>query len=186
MENQNNYFENTQPQENSQTAQNTQNTSGVYYQNPPSYQTANQGQYNSYEAYSQANPYNAAPQNTDASKGFQIASLVLGIVSLVCCCCGLFSLIAAALGLVFGIIGLNKAKLSSSPSGMAIGGIITSAIGLVLTVVAWVMSAAFANSAYYEDFMAEFEQGFYEGFYEEYYDDYDFENFEDFDISFDN
>ena len=63
--------------------------------------------------------------------GMAIASLVLGILGLPCA--GLFGLGALA-GLILGIIALVKAKNEPAlygGSGMAIGGIVTSALGLL-------------------------------------------------------
>ena len=59
-------------------------------------------------------------------KGFAIASLVLGILSLVLCC--VYGGFLGILGLIFGIVSLAKKE---SKMGMAIAGIITSAFGLV-------------------------------------------------------
>lgn len=67
-------------------------------------------------------------------KGFAIASLVLGIVSLVlgCCAYGLTT-ISSIVGLVLGIIFLKKNQHLGKyqGKGMAIAGIICSAIGLL-------------------------------------------------------
>lgn len=71
-------------------------------------------------------------------KGFAIASLVLGILSLVLCC--IYGGFLGILGLIFGIISLAKKE---SKMGMAIAGIITSAFGLIygiLMVMATVMT----------------------------------------------
>lgn len=67
------------------------------------------------------------------SKGFAIASLVLSILSipLNCCCC--LGFICAALGIVFGCI-QKKDEYGSKP-GMAIAGIIISAVSIVIAIV---------------------------------------------------
>ena len=75
-------------------------------------------------------PLSPAPASTSNNKGFAIASLVLGILSL--CgsvsfwCGGLISLI----GIVLGALGIN-----SKSKSMAIAGIVLSALGLILTII---------------------------------------------------
>ncbi len=61
-------------------------------------------------------------------KGFCIASLVLGIVTLIFFCIWYISIPCGILAIVFGILGLK-----SSGRGMAIAGLITSSIGLVIS-----------------------------------------------------
>lgn len=85
--------------------------------------------------------------------GFNIASLVLGIVSIVLWCTWFISIPCSILALVFGIIGIKK-----QGKGMAIAGIVTSAISLAI----WVLL-----------FSGAFMAGFMEGLSEDYdYDDY--------------
>lgn len=82
-------------------------------------------------------------------KGFAIASLVLGILSLVLCC--IYGGFLGILGLIFGIVSLAKKE---SKMGMAIAGIITSAFGLVygiLMVMATVMTIQFGIENIDED-----------------------------------
>lgn len=68
------------------------------------------------------------PPQPQESKGMAIASLIMGILSVVCCGSGLFGI----LGLVFGIQGKKKAP---SAQGMCTAGIVLSIIGLVLCVI---------------------------------------------------
>ena len=77
-----------------------------------------------------------ASQSTCSPSGFAIASLVLGILSLVCCCFWYVSGIFAVLGLAFSIIVLVKHKPGR---GMAIAGLICSAIGLIIAVIMGIM-----------------------------------------------
>ena len=60
---------------------------------------------------------------TKQSRGFSIASLVLGIISLIA-----FAIIAGTLAIVFGAIAINK----EGKNAMAIAGIITGIVGIVL------------------------------------------------------
>ena len=67
------------------------------------------------------------------TNGFAVASLVLGILSIVCACIpvlGLIVWIIAPLGLIFGLLALTR------PAGkaMAVGGSICSGIGLLICV----------------------------------------------------
>ena len=87
------------------------------------------------------NAYFTAPLNNDyfspldeqppvVKKGFAVASLVLGIFGLVCCCLGPVGLIMAILSIVFAIVDRVKAK---SFRGLAIAGLIFGIIGLLLS-----------------------------------------------------
>ena len=79
-------------------------------------------------------------QNTTApveeKKGLSIASLVLGIISLVLLCFWYISLPCAILALIFGIIGRKKGG-----KGMATAGIILSAIALVIVAIILILAA---------------------------------------------
>ncbi|MCR5797655.1 MAG: DUF4190 domain-containing protein, partial [Eubacterium sp.] len=70
----------------------------------------------------------------DHLKGMAIASIVLGVVSILCCCCYGLNLILAIIGLILGIIatikGTGKGR-SLGIVGLVISGI-SFAIGLVL------------------------------------------------------
>ena len=79
-----------------------------------------------------------------ASKGFGIASLVLGILSLVLyCTC--FNLLLAILAIIFGILQLVQ---TGSPKGMAIAGIVTSCLSILLYVISLIV---FISSTDLED-----------------------------------
>lgn len=82
-------------------------------------------------------------------KGFAIASLVLGILSLVLCC--FYGGFLGILGLIFGIVSLTKKE---SKMGLAIAGIITSAFGLIygiLMVMATVMTIRYGMAGLDEE-----------------------------------
>lgn len=85
-----------------------------------------------------------------------IASLVLGIVSLVCCC---FGSITSILGIIFGAVSLYRKKQNN---GIAIAGLIISCVALVI----WIISLIYSVSAgAYADDM-------YSSLYNELYNDY--------------
>lgn len=72
-------------------------------------------------------PTSVSGTENQSGGGAAIASLVLGIVSFVCCCCG----VIAIPGIVCGILGLNSNK-----RGLAIAGLIISSIVFLL----WIFS----------------------------------------------
>lgn len=81
--------------------------------------------------------------------GFSIASLVLGILSICCCCAWTISLVFAVVAIVLGIIALVK---NYSGKGMAIAGIIVAVVGVLIALIALltstVLSSAFENIRY--------------------------------------
>lgn len=79
------------------------------------------------EIYYDQNPYynNGEGGNPESEKkGFAIAALVLGIISILCGCCG-FGFITAPLSIIFGIIALVKRQ----------GGTVMSIVGITLSTV---------------------------------------------------
>ena len=75
--------------------------------------------------------------------GFGIAAIILGIVSIVLSCIWYISVPAGILGIIFGILGLKTVK-----RGLSIGGIVTSAIGILLTIVLIIAINNFINSSF--------------------------------------
>ena len=71
------------------------------------------------------------PPPQQGGKGLAIASMVLGIVSLVLCFCVWISVPCAIIGLILGIVSLAK---HAPGKGMALAGVITSGIGVVLII----------------------------------------------------
>jgi len=77
------------------------------------------------------------------SKVLAIISMILGILSLVCCCWfGFFGIIVSVAGIAVGIIALATKK---GGKGMAVAGIICSAIGLILAIITTSLSASLAG-----------------------------------------
>lgn len=106
-------------------------SAGGYGQQPPSYGGyAQQGYGQGYgQAYGQPGYGYAPPRSTN---GMAVASLVLGIIGLVFC--GLTSIP----GVILGHIALNRIKKTGEEgSGMAIGGLVTSYITVVIWVLCW-------------------------------------------------
>lgn len=100
------------------------------------------------------NPYEkSAAQRNDLYEngekprtGMGVASMVLGISSLVCCCVPFFGMITAVIGLILGICSCKKGS-----NGFGIAGIITSALGIIIGIVSIV--AVFVAGAFnWEDY----------------------------------
>lgn len=66
----------------------------------------------------------------ETKKGFGIAALILGIVSLIAWCLPFLGYPVAIAGLVLGIIGIKK-----SVKGMSVAGVVMSSIGLIITII---------------------------------------------------
>lgn len=129
------------------------------------YQQPNEGQFQSFDAVP------PAPESR-AHKGFSIASLVLGILSVCtcCCCCGIFflPLICGILAIVFAVISMKKAPDKKMP-GIAIAGIILGAIGILLSILLFAFSLVMFTS---EDFWIEYEAALREELGDEMYEEY--------------
>lgn len=69
--------------------------------------------------------------------GFGIASMVLGIISLICCCITVLSLIMGLLAVVFAIM-----RMKIKPDGFSIAGIITGGIGLLFAITIIILEAS--------------------------------------------
>ncbi|WP_433442058.1 DUF4190 domain-containing protein [Nonomuraea sp. CA-141351] len=101
-----------------------------YGQQPPSYGGYAQQGYGQ-QGYGQ---YGAPPQPAKSTNGMAVASLVLGIIGLIFC--GLTSIP----GVILGHIALNRIKKTGEEgSGMAVGGLVTSYITVVLWVLGWII-----------------------------------------------
>lgn len=123
------------------------------------------GQFNN-QQMNQGQPYAGqgyVPQQKEP-KGFAIAGMVLGIISIVCCCSPFVGMITGVLGLIFSILVLAQKRPGK---GMAIAGVICAALGLILAVCMY-----FANNSFMEyinsqggmeSFLEQFDQG--NGFY---------------------
>lgn len=86
-------------------------------------------------------------------RGLEIATLVFGILALVVCCCnGLF----AVIGLILGVVAIAKGK----KSGMTIAGIVCSAMGLLLGVIALLFIFSDYGQEITDAFMEGYEQGY--------------------------
>lgn len=86
---------------------------------------------------------NAGAKNTgDGPIGYSIASLVCGILGLLCCCCGFFGLVLSAAGIALGIVSLNK---NCEGRGMAIAGIACGGVGAAFIIIGGIISLVSGN-----------------------------------------
>ncbi|MCR5700755.1 MAG: DUF4190 domain-containing protein [Lachnospiraceae bacterium] len=85
------------------------------------------------------------------SKGFAIASLVMGILSLLSCCCTFLSIIFGILGIIFSCV--QKKDAEGNKPGMAIVGLILSILGLVISVGSIIYVLCLGGAASYQDIL---------------------------------
>ena len=99
-----------------------------YYQDNTGTTNSSVPQNNYYQDYTANMPYQAPmPEGPEEyTNGFQITSLVLGIASILVCCCFGMGLLFAVPGLICAIIGNNKSK-----SGIGIAGLVCSIVGII-------------------------------------------------------
>ena len=110
------------------------------YNNSGSYDSGNSGA-NSY--YNSGQPYYTDP-----------AAEKPGIISLLCCCLGLFSAILAIAAIVLGIITLC---FKYDGKGMAIAGIATGGVAVVIVIASLIIS----GTSFYNELINEFADEFY-------------------------
>jgi hypothetical protein len=104
------------------------------------------------------NGYNSYPARRKTS-GFEIASLILGIASIVTCCFGIFSIPLGVLSILFAILSRGKDK---KMSGMSIAGICTSVAGIIL---GGLLCICAAEAVYNTDFREKYIDPAYEQTY---------------------
>ena len=99
-----------------------------------------------------------------------VASLVLGIISLIIGFipfCGMIAFVPAIIGLILGIVEIVKKSKEKAPKGMGIAGTILSAISIVVMIF-WffVVGIAFSTVDYtdIEDLQNQIENNYYDTF----------------------
>lgn len=70
--------------------------------------------------------------------GYSIASMVCGILGILCCCCSWLSIACSIAAIVLGIVSINK---NCEGKGMAIAGIVCGGIGAFIGLIALVFGA---------------------------------------------
>ena len=86
---------------------------------------------------------NTTLQNGNDKNGMAVASLVLGIISICCCCVSWVSLILGVLAIVFAVL----SKKNPAQKGLATAGLVMGIIAVVLAVVSIIV----ANTEWYQD-----------------------------------
>lgn len=84
--------------------------------------------------------------------GFSIAGMICGILSLLCCCVWYVGLVLGIVGLVLSIISLKQQKPGR---GMAIAGVVCSAIGLGITLILGIFAILTMFNPEYQNFLNE-------------------------------
>lgn len=120
----------------------------------------NQG-YNQQYGYNnpQYNNYNQVQNNGDA---LGITSLVLGLLSIITCCCTYLSIILGIGAVIFGIISLNKKEKTK---GFATAGIILGVMGVILGIAMAIFSVYMQESGLLEDYLRRFYGDMYDDLY---------------------
>ena len=103
----------------------------------------NEGNYTNQGNYTDSS-FNAPVDNQpEGGKGMAVASMVLGIVSIVMLCCSQYiSLPCAIIGLILGII----YKKNNGKNGMATAGVVCSIVSLVISILAIIASVVFLGA----------------------------------------
>ena len=112
---------------------------GMGYQQIPPYQQPMGDMYYGYQ-----DPYMSMMQANNQGMGLGIASMVLGILALVTCCCWYISGPLSAISLILGIIGIK----SDNGKGMAIAGVVCSGVALLILGCIMVYSCSVYGSAF--------------------------------------
>lgn len=107
-----------------------------------------------------------------STEGFGIASMILGIISLLLFCTCI-NWITGILAIIFGIIQLTK----KSAKGFAVAGIITAALSILFAILLYVEFAVgmAREGLSYDDFY----DSYYDSYYDDYYDYYDYDSYYD-------
>ncbi len=89
-----------------------------------------------------------APPAVQPTNGMAVASLVLGIVSLILFFTVVPPFILGGLAVLFGILGLSKANQGAPHKGLAIAGLICGAVGIVAAIafIALIVTTGDANT----------------------------------------
>jgi hypothetical protein len=99
--------------------------------------------YNPAPAYVPAPVFSAPTKNPGI--GFGVASLILGIISLILFCFWYVSVPCALIGLILAAVGKKSSSDAGMSNGLAVGGLVCSIIALGLLAFFWI----FAVDAYY-------------------------------------
>lgn len=128
----------------------------------------NENQYNYDYSNTYQNPNTPPPYQPPKSNGMATASLILGILSLVLCCCVYFSIPLGALAILFAILSRGSSRQMTGQAkaglGLGIGGIVLTFIMILFTVI--MMGTASLHQA-----MSEYMEDYYGDYYGNYYEE---------------
>lgn len=92
---------------------------------------------------------NIMEENTkNTGHGMGVAALIIGVLSLIVAfipCLGLMASFTAIVAVVLGAIGISQASRAESPKGLALGGLITGAVALLISIAQIVFFAGFSD-----------------------------------------
>ena len=107
------------------------------------------------------NVYDSQPQYYTAEPvaekkgmiGFSIASLICGILAVVCCCLGCISLVLAIAAVALGIVTI---ACKYDGKGMAVAGIVLGGVGVILFIITIIIGTSDGYTEMMEELMNEF------------------------------
>ena len=136
----------------------TQQTSAFSLADQPSTtqptSTSNQEVFGNSQATSSSNYYSNNSYTTPeepVSKGFAIASLVMGILSIVTCCCTITGILFGILGIIFSCVQAKDSE-GKKPTQATVG-LVLSIIGVVIAIVSMIFGAALGSSSMYQEIL---------------------------------
>lgn len=97
-------------------------------------------------------PYTSQQPSSGRTNGMAVAALILGIFSLITCCCGLGGIVFGAAGIIIAILSRGTAPMEKTAKiglGLSISGLI---LGIVLLVFLFFFSNALDNASYFYDY----------------------------------
>lgn len=117
---------------------------GAHQYGTPGYGADPYGNPYAAQQYGYPPAYAGPPQPSGAGMG--IAGFVTGLIGLLLCWLPGLGVICAALGVIFGAIGMNQLKRTGGNPGLAIAGLVLGVLGVVLFVVFLIL---WTNEPYY-------------------------------------
>ena len=85
------------------------------------------------------------------SKGFAIASLVMGILSIITCCCTITGILFGILGIIFSCVQAKDSE-GKKPTPATVG-LILSIIGVVIAIISIIFGAVLGSSSMYQELL---------------------------------
>lgn len=103
--------------------------------------------------------YKTVVEDKNKTRAWSVAALVLGIVSILCCCLWYFGLVAGILAILFTVI---SRKTLGYFDGLSIGGLITAIFGIIFSGLMGIGTLMLLNNPEYmetyEQLMEEYEK----------------------------